>query len=359
MQIIQLTGTLTFSNNIKNLKIYDDVKLKRNPTNKISSDAIGAYTLDGLKIGYIPFKESQINIKSKYTISKINLLFHPPLILISCEFDSINFIQIEPECISDLRNNDTLEINNDIKLFKKYLQVSNIEINNIGISYQDNNYINLIIDDNIFYTVTKKYYEENIFKYDEFYKLKLIPKCIFQQFQIHRLEIYLKQKYKSIDSLLIKKIKYDNFEFIQTKTDLLNTIIFNNLSKEQENNIIKLIIQYNIEQNEYYNPEFYYNLITGLKTEIKYNLENFKNNFNNLKIGGLCYNHDYKKYCYIDLYDDNNIIDISTKCINKEYIKELLIKLIISKKNIINIYNPITGILYTHQVNENIKNIKI
>ena len=360
MQTIQLTGTITYSDNIRNLKLGDIIRLQKNPNNKISSDAIGAYSLKDLKIGYIPFKESQINIKSRYTISKINLLLHPPLVLLSYEFESSNFIQVEPQCILDLRCNNIIEINNDIKLFKKYLQVSNIEFGNLGITYKDENYINLLMDDNIFYTVTKDYYEKNIFKYDEFYKFKLIPKCIFQQFQIHRLENYLKRKYKSIDSLLTKKIKFDNFEFVQTKIELINDKILENLSKDQQNNFMKLIVQYNIEKNEYYNPELYFNLITGLHIEINYNLEKFKNIFNNLKIGGICYNHDYNKYCYIDLYNDDNIIDISTRNINKEYITELLIKLIISNKNIINIYNPITGILYTNEISESIKsNIKL
>ena len=32
---------------------------------------------------------------------------------------------------------------------------------------------------------------------------------------------------------------------------------------------------------------------------------------------------------------------------------ELLIKLIISNKNIINVFNPITGILYSKEISEN------
>lgn len=355
MQSIQLTGTFTYGNNIRNLKIGDIIRLERNPNNKINSESIGAYTLNGIKIGYVPFTDSQINIKSKYSILKINLLSQPPLVLLSYNFESSNFIPVEPLCIQELRNTDTIEINNDIKIFMKYLQASNIEYENLGITYQDENYINLLMDDNIFYTVTRNYYEKNIFKYDEFYKYKLIPKCIFQQFQIHRLEIYLKRNYKSIDLLLNKKIKFDNFEFLETKVETINDKILNDLSKDQQNNFIKLIVQYNIEKNEYYNPGLYFNLITGLNIEINYNLEKLKNNFKDLKIGGICYNHNYKRYCYIDLYNDDNIIDISTKNINKEFITELLIKLIISNKNIINIFNPITGILYTHEICESIK----
>ena len=104
MQTLQITGTTTYADNIKNLKIGDNVKLIKNPTNKINADAIGVYTIDGLKIGYTPFKESQINIKSKYTVSKINLINHPPLVLLSYNFESSNFIKIEPEYILELHN---------------------------------------------------------------------------------------------------------------------------------------------------------------------------------------------------------------------------------------------------------------
>jgi len=362
MQTLQITGTTTYAENIRNLKIGDTVKLVRNPNNKISADAIAVYTLSGIKVGYVPFKDSQIDIKSKYTVSKINLILHPPLLLLSYEFEPSNFIQVEPQCILELRDNNNyiIDINNDVKSFKKHLKVSGIEIENMGITYQDDNYINLQMDDEVFYTVTRSYYEKNIFKYDEFYNYKLIPKCIYQQFQIHRLEIYLERKYKSIDSLLNKKFKnIDNIEFTETQFESINTSkLFSNLTNEQLFNLIKLIVQYNIELNEYYNPKLYFKLISNIEFDYnleKYDLEKLKNNFNELKIGGICYNHNYKRYCYIDLYDDINIIDISTRRITKEYMTELLIKLIVSNKNVINIFNPITGILYTKEISESIK----
>jgi hypothetical protein len=78
--------------------------------------------------------------------------------------------------------------------------------------------------------------------------------------------------------------------------------------------------------------------------------------FNDLKIGGLCYNHNLKKYCNIDLHDDNNIIEISTDTsVNSKIFVELLIKSMISDKQIINIYNPIKGIIFRYEINEVIK----
>ena len=66
------------------------------------------------------------------------------------------------------------------------------------------------------------------------------------------------------------------------------------------------------------------------------NLEHFKNIYNEIKLGGLCYNHSLKSYCQVDLYDDINIVEIwtenSSKKISKEKFIELVIKLIISNK---------------------------
>ena len=55
---------------------------------------------------------------------------------------------------------------------------------------------------NYFYTVTKEYYDNNIFKYDELYELNIIPRNIFIPFQIHRMEIYIEKNYKPIEKLL-------------------------------------------------------------------------------------------------------------------------------------------------------------
>ena len=345
MELLQITGTKTYADNIKTLKIGDIVKLTKNPKNKVSADAIGVYTMDNLKVGYVPFKDSQINIKKKYIVHKINLLFHPPLLLLSYELEKSNFIKIIPEHIDEQNNN--LEINEDVKTFKKYLQNSGENIKNIGILYKDDNYINLLVNDNIFYTVSRKYYENNIFKYDEFFKYNLIPKNIYLPFQIHRLETYIKINY---DFSLTKKFKNDKYNIEQLVkkniSSVINENILNNLSQDQIDIIIKLIVQYDIEQDEYYNPNKYYQIIMNDNLDLNCDLSEFKSNFNDLKIGGLCYNHDLKQYCYIDLYDDENIIEISTRKIDKEYYKELIIKLMISNKKNICVFNPILGLLY-------------
>lgn len=382
MQTIQIDGTFTFANNIKQLKIGDKIKLIPNPNNKINSEAVGAYTINGLKIGYVPFKTSQIDINAKYSVFKIKLSQSNPILLITREFEETNFIECEPDFIKEIKyRNNKIKTNIDLKHFYNYLVHSGNEITNLYISYYDLNYINLYIstpDTKAMYqTVTRKYYEDNIFKYDEFYKFKLTPKCIFQEFQIHRLEVYLERKYKSINSLLKKKkFKFDsivnlkifdnleklNYGFEQLQIDIKPVLNINELNKyinnsEQLDNLIKLIIQYSVKQNIYYDPNNYIKYINSNNNFSDIiNNNDFIDSFNNIKLGGLCYNHELKYYCSIDLYDDNNIIEVYTKEITNDKIIELLFKLIISNKNIINIYNPIKGILLKLEIPELIRN---
>ena len=361
MQTIQINGTMSFIDNIKELKIGDNIKLIPNKHNRINADAIGAYTNKGYKIGYVPFKSNQIDINAKYIVNKINLSQQNPILLISRNFDNVNMIHVEPQFIKEIKCNNKIyidnELLNDLKYFEKYLKLSN-DITKIQITYQDINYINILIKtpttETLFMTVTKKYYEENIFKYDEFYNLGLIPKCIYQQFQIHRLENYLEKNYKSINNIKIKnKNKISNLKFeiinnIKFKTILNYEYLNNNYTQNQINNLIKLIIQFNIEpcekvKNVYYNP---FNYIE-YNDDFKPNLTDFINEYPNIKLGGIFYNHTYKYYCNIDLYNNNNIIEIvNTNIISNELIIELLLKLYISNKNIINIYNPIEVIIH-------------
>lgn len=305
MQSIQINGTFTFAENIKNLKIGEQIKLIKNPNNKINNEAIGAYTMDGKKIGYIPFTSNQINIKSKCYVSKINLSQLNPILLIDFELEMSNFITKFSYENKIIKINDSLS--NDINKFKKFLEKAGNKIDNINVTYLDENFINLQIDSYIFYTVTRKYYEENIFKYDEFYKLNLIPHCIYLPFQIHRLECYIERNYKSINELLkSKKIKKVLSEYIS------------------ENNLIKIN-------------------------------ENINSYFNNLKTENFCYNHEIKSYCNIDFYNDENLVEIYKNEIEEKYLIVVILKSIIANKKYINIYNPKDEIIYKLEISDEIK----
>jgi hypothetical protein len=104
----------------------------------------------------------------------------------------------------------------------------------------------------------------------------------------------------------------------------------------QNNNIIKLNTSFEDKKS-----------LDILKIMIQ-NSDNIelKELFIELKVNGLCYNHEYKTYCYLDMYNENEIIEIVSKnfILTNSNILIFLAKLIISNKNIINIYNPIKKI---------------
>jgi len=322
---IQIDGIYTYVDNVKTLKIGDKIKLIPNPNNRINSQAIGAYTTDNKKIGYIPFKINQIDINLIYTVSKINLNKTNPLLIISINYDNTNFLLIN-NTISNCKIK-----NDDVNHFKKYLERNGIKIQDIYISYIDDNYIDLTIEydneKNIFNTVSKKYYESNIFKYDEFYKYKLIPHCIYQPFLIHRLECYIEKNYKDIDKIIKNK-------------------------KKKLNELIKSSSNYNFDIIDIEPIDNYNNINDCLE---------FNEMYNDIKITSLCYNHNLKAYCNINFYNDDTIFDI---IYNDEYnnIDIYLIKLLISKKKNIVLYNPLLGKIYKLELNEimlnNLYNIK-
>jgi hypothetical protein len=376
MQHIQIDGIYTYIDNIKSLKIGDTIKLIKNPKNKLNADAIGAYTLCGKKIGYIPFKSTQIDINKKYLVSKINLSRINPILIISKDFDICNFIRCEPCIITQFKNKTQiyietpLELTNDLKKFAKHLQKSGNNITKIGICECDDSFITLCIEtpdtSNVFYTVTKQYYDLNIIKYDEFFKYGLITKCIYQQFQIHRLEKYIEINYthltsKKINNLIkSKSININNYDIKQIKTNEL-IILDNQIIKlfgipDYTQEFIKLLVQYLVEKSKQTDDLFNPNKLLKLLNKNEISLNNFNANyllqmFPNIKNGGICYNHNLKSYCTIDLYDDDNIIEIcDVQEINNTFLIKLLIKLIISEKQILNVYNPIIGILY--QINK-------
>ncbi len=345
MQTIKITGLYSFAENIKKLKIGDTVLLKENPKNRINKDAIGVYSLDDDKIGYIPFRKDQINIKSNYKITSINLLQKNPQILISREYNKSNIIETIPFFIKDKITKKLIKLDDilteEIITFRRLLERKDNIINKIGITYNDDNYKYVYIEtpdvSELFETVTRQYYEDNIFIYDELYEFKLIPHCIYLPYQIHSLESYITRKYKSIDSLVkkIEKKNIINIDKIEFDEENIG-IIDNNIE------IINIIIKYYGQEIPTY--------LTDYKDDIISNTINIYKYYDNLKIGGICYNHNYKKYCYIDMYNDENIIEIGD--MNNNRLINIIIKGILSNKNIIHIYNPINGIIYKYEITE-------
>jgi len=290
MQNIQLNGVFSFMDNVNTIKLGDYVKLLINSNNKISNKAVGVYTINNKKIGYLPISCDQIDINKKFIISKIHLNNNNLQILISCECEKTNIIKID-EYINNKIDQEPFK--KDLISLKKKLSFDGFLVKNILLTYNDEYYNNLLIEiinnneieKNIYYFITKKYYDEYIHIFDEFYKFKLINNNIYQPFKIHRLEFYILKNYK-----------------------LLNKI----------NNKINLS-NYNVKINDYNIEEF--------------NIDNNLINNNNI-----CYSHEIQVYFYCNLYNVNN----------EEYIIEFnkdlkhnnvhLIKCILANKHLL-LYN--------------------
>ena len=295
MQEIQIDGIFTYIENVKNLKLGDKVKLKLNQNNRINKEAVGVYTdKTNLKIGYIPFKSSQLDINQEYKVEKIHLNQKNLLVTISREFSVSNFLNK-----SEINNNNDDNLFKlyveDLKVFKKNLE-KNFLVIKCEIIYCDDNFINLLVktntESNIYYLVTRKYYEENVFIYDEFFNFNLIPLNIFKLFSIHRLEVYIENNYKSIDEIKKKKI----IEFI-------------------DKNKFEL-------------------------SPININIEDFTKT-------DLCYSHKLKAYCSIDYYNKDAIISKQEDLVN------LILKMVISNRSILYIYNK-ESLSFELKINENI-----
>jgi hypothetical protein len=335
MQSFNIVGTFTFAETLKTLKLGDKVKLIPNPDNKINPNAIGVYTRDNKKIGYLPFNMNQVELTNEdCIITQLVLLQGNTNITISRKYKKNNFLLCYPKLIQE--NNILRDyLKDDIKKFKKFLIINNNNIDDIYISYYDENYIDLYIKNesstSIFNTVTKKYYDEHIFKYDEFYELKLVPKNIYQQFMIHRLECYIEKKYDLVKLNITKHINKTNY------INIHNSIKYNNKDN------IKIAIKFILSNDKYYEKYLQkINYDLSLILQYKDQIYNFFKDYN---ITEIAYNHTTKKYCNIDLYNNDTIVLID------EYNKRDYTKLlkITEYQNII-IYDPFEGNIYKNNL---------
>jgi hypothetical protein len=405
MQSIQLVGTYSFASNIANVKIGDLIKLQIQYSSRTKSDAIGAFTQSNLKIGYVPYNPIQIDTTIKYRVTQIKS-YQGQLSLIISSNDpqtNCNFIYSEPEIIQKIKRQRAklIDINPELKKalfhFKTGMNKQHL-ITNIEVLQSDCYFIDLKIhqanafEPLEFKTVTHKYYDENVFKYDEFYEKKLIPHNIYKQFQTHRLEVYLENNYKCIQQ--ISKIKLNKISKLLSMTNepivfepiINSTFKLVNIDSNCSIELITLIVKYSIN-NQSPHPNNLTQLLTDnlnllIETQsvnpniLIQNITDLVDIFDNLKVGGYCYNSELKLYCQIDLYDGINIIDIidcelfdlmlnsvsdTEKPLTgrsnqkaKEYLMELILKLTIGNKYIIVLYDPILGRLLRAEINENL-----
>jgi hypothetical protein len=197
----KIEGINSFHEAIKDIKLNDKIILKRNINNQLSEEAIGVYNIFNKKLGYAPFKYSQqINLNLNYFIYNINLSTRN--IIIGCIYPETNYIDI----IKPDNSNSNININHDLYSLKKKLEISGLKITDIKLLYADDYFIDINIksEPNIdinFYTVTKKYYDNNLIKYNEFFENNLIEFNVYRSFYTHRLEQYIIKKYKLLNDI--------------------------------------------------------------------------------------------------------------------------------------------------------------
>jgi hypothetical protein len=95
MPSYKILGIYSFSENIKQINLNDKVILKKEIKNMKSDNAIGIYTLENKKLGYLPVEKNEelLNHKNSYKISTLLLHLQNPIIEISSHIKYILFKQ--------------------------------------------------------------------------------------------------------------------------------------------------------------------------------------------------------------------------------------------------------------------------
>jgi hypothetical protein len=321
MQSFQIVGTYTFRDNIVLLKLGDKIKLISNPDNKQNPKSIGVYTNDMIKIGYLPFNSDVIkDLNIPCTITKLTLAQNNATIIISRYLPELKFLVFEPNIIRKTRNREkVIDMNDEVLKFKKYLERNMFIIKHIEVIYKTDDFVDLYImtdtNEMVFETVTRKYYDMNIMRYEEFTKNKLINETIYQPFKIHRLEKYIMLNYDLIIPLKSLPLPFE-------------TKIHENNNTNISLDIMKVIIKYMISKNDIYKHN---------ENSINFNMEYFKD----FKVSEIAYSHDIMKYCHIDMYDDNRCIIIDDNIHNYSKIHDII------KPHSLIVYNPYNGYTYS------------
>jgi hypothetical protein len=350
----KVLGIFSFANNLLNIKINDSVILKKEKYNVKSKNAIGVYSTENKKIGYLPIEEKDevLFFQTSYKISKIILNQDYPSVEISRDYDSKNIItNVEFNYIKKIKYDFKIVDNlskillADIERLTKYLQTRKIKLKRVAVLYIDDNYINLALETikgiEIFYTVTSTYFNNFKDKFDELLEYNLIDNTFFKDLMFYRLECYYEANYKNINeiNLLVNKIKMSKIE-IEPLDIIIENIDIILLTKLYINYLITQESEYILKYLNKFSKKVYTDVEKILKKIIP-NYSVIKNFYeiNNIILGNFFYDHSYKIYSYIDFCNSDTIFIISDKV-------EMfhLINCYLSDKNKIIYYNPESGI---------------
>jgi len=347
MPSYKILGIYSFAENIKRMQINNQVLLKKEDYNIKSRDAIGVYSIDNKKLGYLPVENHDEikNFNLSYKISKLILNQDYPLLEISRYYPTINYLDnIEYPYEKKIKYDYKLvKISKDLEKsilgLEKYLYTKKLKVKRTAVIYVDENFINILIEVSKgiqqFQAVTLKYYKENNEKYEELYENNLIDNFFYRDLLIYRLECYFESNYESIlsypeitNKFLLKYIPTIKVSTIHDSINIGCTTIDSII-------LIKLYLRYLLTNNDYYLLKY----INKIDKKLVNILNNFINTYN-LELGKFTYDHTLKIYDYIDFTNINNVFIISTD-FKPNY---LYTAYLTNKKNII-IYNPNEGTL--------------
>lgn len=350
MPSYKILGIYSFAENLKRMQINDQIILKKEDYNIKSKNAIGVYSIDNKKLGYLPVENHDEikNFNLAYKISNLILNQDYPLLQISRYYPTINYLEnIEYPHEKKIKYDYKLvvitkELEKSIFSLEKYLYTKKIKVKRTAVIYVDENFINILVEISKgfqqFQTVTLKYYKENAEKYEELYENNLIDNFFYRELLIYRLESYFESNYESILSypeitniFLLKYIPTIKINTIHDPLDInfkLDTII-----------LVKLYLRYLLTNNNYYLSKYIGESDLFKKIDKKLNviLNNFISTYN-LELGNFTYDHVLKIYEYIDFTNINTVFIISAE-FKPNY---LYAAYLTNKKNVI-IYNPIDG----------------
>lgn len=347
MPSYKILGIFSFAENLKEVNMNEQVKLRHEKFNIKSKNAIGVY-VKNKKIGYLPVENNNelLNFKNSYKISKLQLNQEYPLVEISryysnisnienYEFDFIKKIKYDYQFIDPPK-----DLTNSLQTLILSLKQRRINVKRAAFTYIDDNYVNLSLETNkgieTFNTVTFTFFNSNIDKYEELLEFNLIEHTFYKDFIFHRIEKYIETNYTNIVDYKMDT-EYDFFEM-----DIYDPLISLN-NKIDLIYFTKLYLYCLIVNNFDYITKYIYRTIKKQDIEINDIIQNI-NELNKIyetyemKLGGFYYNHEKKIYSQIDFINDDTVIIISPIVLDSYILNCELIG-----KNKLIIYNPLEG----------------
>ena len=363
----KLLGIYSFADNLKKININDQVILKSEKFNIKSKNAIGVYTINNDKLGYLPIEnKNEINsFNNAYKISYLILNSEYPLVEISRYYPETNYLEnIEYPYEKKIKYNYTLiTITNELKKaiisLENYLKTKKIKVKETAVIYCDDNYINLLIEVSKgfeqFECITLNYFKKNIDKYEELNENKLIDNTFFRELLFYRLEFYFEKNYKSplkfcqiTNNNLLNYVNTIIEEQVHEELELSNVFKNSKIKKIDPMLIIKLYLRYLFHNNSEYLLKHINTILDETYIDVDEAIKNLIPNYKiikeiiikyNLQHGKFVYDHKYEMYEYIDFINESSVLVVSDE-FNINY---LYCALLTNKNNLI-IYNPLTGI---------------